>query len=209
LGVAAALLIGVVAALVGVSSAAPKNGLSADVVRALKNVERTGEISAKDRAVLMTNRTIAAQLVDPSKTQVIDESEEGPELMAAAAGATAGTAAVKAGCHRADRYISYRTLLGAKAFDWHKVLHYCWDKKGKVTVKERRYYIANNDGLNFDRGLISNTQTGKGTTSYASTMQGKVENCVTKFGCIKVNNPYIRIAVNGKKGLPYKIWQRK
>jgi hypothetical protein len=220
--VAFVVVAGMLAGLAGISSAKQHSGQPTEVVRALNNLHRTGELSAKDRAVLLKHRSIAAQVVDPSKTEIFDEisgSAGAGELtgVRAAGGVgalsdqalSAGAAtARKAGCHRADRYIAYRTLLGAKAFDWHKVLHYCWSKTGKVTIKERRHYMKNNDGLNFDRGMISNTQSGKGTAHYASTMQGKVENCVPKYGCISVKNPYIRIVVNGKKGLPYQIWQR-
>ncbi|SBT54268.1 hypothetical protein GA0070621_5296 [Micromonospora narathiwatensis] len=213
LAVAFTVVAGLLAGLAGISAAKSRSGLPTEVVRALDNLKRTGEISAKDRAVLLKHRSIAAQVIDPSKTRIVDEStgDAGAGLSPLAGGAlTAGAAAAgKAGCHRADRYISYRTVLGSKAFDWHKVLHYCWSKTGKVTIKERRYYLKNNDGTNYDRGLISNTQTGKGTAHYASTMQGKVENCVLKYGCIMVKNPYIRIVVNGKKGLPYQIWMRK
>ncbi|CAL9657018.1 hypothetical protein SUDANB95_06805 [Actinosynnema sp. ALI-1.44] len=175
---------------------ADRASLGAETVRALDNLARTGKLSDADRKALAKNRDVARQVVDPAKTKVHEVST-----------ATAGKAG-KSGCHRADRYISYKTLLGAKAFEWHKVLHYCWSASGKVTIKERRHYIKNNDGFNYDRGLVSNTQSGKNTPHYASTMQGKVENCIVKYGCIKMNNPYIRIVVNGKKGLPYQIWQR-
>ncbi|MEV0157893.1 hypothetical protein AB0H57_29855 [Micromonospora sp. NPDC050686] len=212
LAVAFTVVAGLLAGIAGISAAKSRSGLPAEVARALDNVKRTGEISAKDRVALLKHRSVAAQVIDPSKTRIVDVSTGDTDagMTSLAGGAlTANAVAKKAGCHRADRYISYRTLLGAKAFDWHKVLHYCWSKKGKVTIKERRHYIKNNDGLNFDRGLVSNTQSGKGTAHYASTMQGRVENCVTKYGCISVKNPYIRIVVNGKKGLPYQIWMRK
>jgi hypothetical protein len=213
LAVAFTVVAGLLAGLAGISAAKSRSGLSGEVVRALDNLKRTGEISTKDRKVLLKHRSIAAHLVDPSKTRIIDESTgdagAGMDMLSSGALTVSAAAAGKAGCHRADRYIAYRTLLGAKAFDWHKVLYYCWSKTGKVTVKERRYYIKNNDGTNNDLGLVSNTQAGKGTAHYASTMQGKVENCVLKYGCITVHNPYIRIVVNGKKGLPYQIWMRK
>ncbi|MEU2610607.1 hypothetical protein ABZ570_03315 [Micromonospora sp. NPDC007271] len=213
LAVAFTVVAGLLAGLAGISAAKSRSGLSTEVVRALDHLKRTGELSAKDRKALLKHRSVAAQVIDPSKTRIVDVSTGGAgagmSTLADGALTVSAAAAGKAGCHRADRYISYRTVLGAKAFDWHKVLHYCWSKTGKVTIKERRYYIKNNDGFNYDRGLVSNTQTGKGTAHYASTMQGKVENCVLKYGCVLVKNPYIRFVVNGKKGRSYQIWMRK
>ncbi|GIH73337.1 hypothetical protein [Sphaerimonospora thailandensis] len=180
-------------AALGVALATPASAddsIPEDAKAALSRLQETGSLSGADRATLLRYPEIAAHVVDPESGSLAPDDTV--RLLAAS------------GCHKADRYIAYKTLLGFKAFDWHSVVNYCWSS-GKVSLKERYYYMANNDGTNYDMGLILNSQTGNGTATYYSRMQGKVEN---KFGDVAwtVKYPRIDYKVYGATG-SYEITQ--
>ncbi|MER5425467.1 hypothetical protein [Streptosporangium roseum] len=142
---------------------------------AIARLQETGKLSGADRAILLKYPKIAAHVVDPDSGTLAPA--ETVQVLAAS------------GCHNADRYIAYYTLTGAKAFDWHSVINYCWSG-GKISLQERYFYMANNDGTNYDEGLILDSQSGNGTATYYSRMQGKVEN---KFGDVSWTVKYPRI----------------
>jgi uncharacterized protein YfaP (DUF2135 family) len=165
--------------------------IPAEASSAIKEWRETGELSAENRATLLKYPEIASQLVDPDRRDGTTSIEFSPTTDALAAVAASG-------CHEADRYINYYTLVGALAVRWHSVIRYCWSG-GKVTQQSAPYaYLSHNNGLMVDRGFNRST-AGNKTATYTATITGQIQNCIWD-GCLNTENPRARYKVYGSNG---------
>jgi len=155
-----------------------------DAQQAISRIKKTRKVSKADRATILRYPSIAKMLVDPTSGKL--------------SLSTASKAAAPNGCHTADRYIAYRTMLGAKSYDWHSVINYCWSN-GKVSVLERYHFMGKPDSFVHDGALVLDSQAGEHTGIYQSRMQGKVENKFLTVDWV-ANYPRIDYRIYGKDG---------
>lgn len=58
------------------------------------------------------------------------------------------------GCLSVDAWRNKYTLLGFLAYRWHQTKYFCWSG-GAVNSVSVGYYVSDNDGTNYFRGLLS------------------------------------------------------
>jgi hypothetical protein len=104
----------------------------------------------------------------------------------------------KKGCHVADRYVRYLGANGSTSLRWHHVVEFCWDGK-KVTKIPQRYHYLSNVTTNVEtKGVTRDSQSGKGTATYTSFMQGELRLLAPWWGnTLRIVHPHSRMIMKG------------
>lgn len=159
---------------------------------AIERFRRTNRLSAEDKALIRRVPELAATVIDPDNWETGEGSTESGIFSIAASG-----------CKTADYWVRARTLLGNTAYVFHQVLQACYNGTRVTSIGQRYAYLSDVDANFYYRGLIVNSKSALPTSSLSSTMQGKVENCIAKYGCIGVTYPYVQIRISGGGAVSY------
>lgn len=182
-----------VAALAAPASAAP---VRSDVETALANLASTGKLSRQDRAAILTDPELAARITDPESVET-ETSEVPPSDVPASvlqrADADAASAGLLACGAWRDVSVRVRTTVGATAYKFHQYMQWCYDGRSVTRIQLRYHHITENNGFNFFRGLIGNSNGPVPAGEVYSFMQGHLENCVPKFNCFTSSYPWTKI----------------
>lgn len=113
------------------------------------------------------------------------------------------------GCLSIDAWRNKYTLLGFLAYRWHQTKYFCWSG-GAVNSIAVGYYVSDNNGFNYFRGLASQDQwffrwNGNTRGGHYSMRQATMENCVPFLGCLSVAYPYVRIWVYANGAWTYEV----
>lgn len=162
--------------------------------RAIERYAMTNKLSEADKSAIRRVPKIAATIIDPDSWEAGQGSTE--------VGAPFPTIAAS-GCKRADYWVRARTLLGFTAYVFHQVLEACYNGSNVTSIGQRYAYMSDVDPNFYYRGLTVNSKSPVPTGTLYSTMQGKVENCIAKYGCIGVTYPYVQIRISGSGTVNY------
>jgi hypothetical protein len=180
--------------------------LPADVRAALNELTTTNQLSASGRRALLARADLAAHVADPTAfevgtAEVADSAVPAEIRTKAAAEGQATTLAVYCGAWR-DVWVTRKTLLGFTAYRFHQYLRWCYDYRNVTVIQNRYPYISHNDGTNYFRRLTADNHSPVPGREVYSYMQGHMENCVLKYGCISSTYPWAKIWArnNGTSG---------
>jgi len=188
-----------VAGAAGIQSANAAEPSNEEILAAIQRITEERE-EPGDRALVLSVPGLADQIIDPKKTEVSDTPGNG-----------SGDGALPGGvkCSRADRYIVYRSLSGARHFDWHMWARWCYRRGTIYGNPTRGDYIARYDPVtvNLLTPVRNGYEFGPNRVNADAWMQGHVRLCVPRIGCYGNYYPYTRYHL-GNNG-SYKIEQRK
>lgn len=192
----------VVVPAAGAQAAAPTpvisaSGSSTEVREALDELSNTGRLSAAGRRKLLRHPEVAAQVVDPevvtTGSAVVPDSAVPSSVRALASrDGQVSTLSTYCGAWR-DVWANRYTALGFLAYRFHQYMQWCYNYSSVTSIQNRYPYISNNDGLNYYRGLIANSRGPVPAGEVYSFMQGHMENCIAKYGCISSTYPWTKI----------------
>ncbi|GAA2808106.1 hypothetical protein GCM10010452_40910 [Crossiella cryophila] len=150
--------------------------------------------------MLLKYPAIAAQVADPDRKVTVEtktrRATDADPL--AAQGYVARAAGVN--CWINDHWVTSYTLLGNVFYKFHQRADHCEDGSNVTSVHNRYRYLSEVDGLAYDRGDSANSVGGTPSAYVESFMQGKIENCVLKYGCLKMEYPWVKLTFRGGNG---------
>jgi len=105
-------------------------------------------------------------------------------------------------CTSIDAWRNAYTLLGFLAFRYHHWMTWYWDGQRVTSVTEDYDYLNNADPNFYWRGTLAGSSAyycwnGIGNGRFRSFMEGQVDNCIFKYGCIGTSYPWITINAYG------------
>jgi hypothetical protein len=179
--------------------------LPSNVRAALDELATTSQLSAAGRRALLTRPDIAAHVADPASVEVGSRLVTGSELpdgVQARASATGATPmALYCGAWR-DVWITKKTLLGFTAYKFHQYMRWCYDFRNVTVIQNRYVYLSEVDGNFYFRRITADNNSPVPGAEVYSYMQGHMENCILKYGCIASTYPWTKIWArnNGTSG---------
>lgn len=104
-------------------------------------------------------------------------------------------------CTQVSHSVSYKTTLGFKAFTFRVDGRWCHNGKKVATVSHSSYLSANN-GLNRLGKNVLDKQYWYDSAHTAAIIEveGHVQNCVPKLGCVADYYPYVWMKLNDTGG---------
>jgi hypothetical protein len=125
------------------------------------------------------------------------------ENRAAAAGARTARLLQGSGCRQVsvNRYAT-SVLFGKIVYRFWQDKYWCWSYP-RVTSVSVSTHVSDMDPNWYYRGLTSSSSwfytwcCGNGSSGHYSLRQGRMENCVLKFGCIGTEYPWVKIWARG------------
>jgi hypothetical protein len=106
------------------------------------------------------------------------------------------------GCRTVDVARVGRSPLGFVVYKFHHVKRWCW-RYPRITYKHSYTYVSNLDvhtirygGLTAATGYYYWWCCGSPSSGHFSFRQGRFSNCFWKFGCWRVEHPWVRIWVH-------------
>ncbi len=188
----AALSLALAASTATVASATTQpSATDAAVSSAIDALRDTGTLTPGQRAALVSRPELAATILDPDPASVNSGVDSLPP---------AATSAV-CGAWR-DAWVRHRTLTGHTAWKFHQYIRWCWDRHNVTKVESRRAYVSDVDPNFAYRGLSTDDWNRPPAGEVDSFMQGKIENCIIKYGCIGTSYPIVEIHA-GNDGSSY------
>jgi hypothetical protein len=109
-------------------------------------------------------------------------------------------------CKWVDAWRNGYTLLGFVAYRFHQKKYYCYNgsRVSNVTVNA---YVSNMDSQHYYQGVVSSSgRWGTSYTSHVSMRQGRIDNCVLKYGCIGSDYPAVEITAYKSGSYTYRTW---
>ena len=107
------------------------------------------------------------------------------------------------GCRTLDVARVARSPLGVVVYKFHHVKRWCW-KYPRITYVRSYTYVSDLDeytirygGVTAATGYMYRWCCGSSTSGHFSLRQGSFSNCFWKFGCWRVDHPWIRIWAHG------------
>ncbi|MEU5693173.1 hypothetical protein [Actinosynnema sp. NPDC020468] len=192
-----AAIVAAFALLTPVASAAPAPELPGPVTAVLDRLAAGNPLDAADRAVLVSYPEVAAQVLDPDRATVESTGPQVADTTEAPVVAGGGPHALGAGCWTWDYKVYGYTVLGFVAYVFHHEVHWCTNGSTVLGMHYRNAWPSELDGNMYWRGLVGNSATPTPNWEAQSFMQGAIENCVLKYGCIRTNYPWSRIYLYG------------
>jgi hypothetical protein len=180
-----------IAAVFLIVTFAPQTASAASTSRAV-----TGQISESGRLTLASRPDVAASIVDPQSSETgsddIKEANVPVSVRQRDAANNATAAATTCGAWR-DAWVRYRTVLGSTAYKFHQYMRWCFNGASVARIENRYPYLSDNNGFEFYRGLTGDSVGHVPAGEVYSFMQGNIENCVIKYGCISTSYPWVKI----------------
>ena len=99
------------------------------------------------------------------------------------------------------------TTLGFLAWKFHQSKYFCYNGStvSSVTVTP---YVSNMDPLFYYQGIVSQSNIfGSGNSSHTSMRQGRIDNCISTYGCIASLYPAVQIKSFSNGSYTYSTWQ--
>lgn len=105
-------------------------------------------------------------------------------------------------CTSIDAWRNAYTLLGFLAYRYHHWMTWCWDGQRVTSVTEDYDYLTNVDPNFYWRGTVAESSAyyywnGIWHGRFRSFMEGQVDNCILRYGCIGTSYPWITINAYG------------
>jgi archaellin len=194
--IAAVFLIVTVAPQTASAASTGRAGTDQEVQEVINELAVTGQISQAGRLTLASRPDVAASIVDPQSSEAgsddIKEANVPVSVRQRDAANNATAAATTCGAWR-DAWVRYRTVLGSTAYKFHQYMRWCFNGASVTRIENRYPYLSDNNGFEFYRGLIGDSVGHVPAGEVYSFMQGNIENCVIKYGCISTSYPWVKI----------------
>lgn len=190
----------VVSAGLGLQPAMAAAPTDAEVSAALERVT-AGQEAPGDREIIASVPGLAEQVIDPTKTEVNETPGDGTDE---GDGVLPGSK-----CSRADRYTVYRSLSGARHFDWHMWTRWCYRKGQIVGPPTYGDYVARYDGwtVNLKDPIRKSVEYGPNRVNADVDLQGHVQICIVKYGCYGNYYPHTRYHLGNNGSYQIQQWK--
>jgi hypothetical protein len=163
--------------------------LPSNVRAALDELATTHQLSATGRRALLTRPDIAAHVADPASVEVGSRLVTGSELPDGAQTRASATGATP-------------MALYCGACKFHQYMRWCYDFRNVTVIQNRYVYLSEVDGNFYFRRITADNNSPVPAAEVYSYMQGHMENCILKYGCIASTYPWTKIWArnNGTSG---------
>ena len=99
------------------------------------------------------------------------------------------------------------TTLGFLAWKFHQSKYFCYNGSTVSSISVNPY-VSNMDPLFYYQGIVSQSDYfGSGNSSHTSMRQGRIDNCISTYGCIASFYPAVQINSFSNGSYTYSTWQ--
>lgn len=133
-----------------------------------------------------------------------------PQSLSQVSGGALQAAGYPSGCRTIDQWITARTTSGYWiAYKWHQKKRWCYSR-GRQYIKYIRAYATHIDSQHYWRKnfLVARGGFYDGRYGHVSFRQGKIQNCILYYGCIKVDYPWVKVWTRANGSYSVSKWYR-
>ena len=187
--------------LLGMSTSA--FGGEQDVAESPDKAKRTLESDRREQ-ILQQDPDLAGSISGDTYEVGMDSEAISP-LTAFGEDVTSSQAAATT-CRRTTAWVRSTTLLGFTAYKYNQHIYWCTDGVNVHTTGERYDFMSEVDPNFYYRERTADSVSAVPSSDVESFMQGRVENCVIKYGCIGNEYPSVKIIMRGNGTSSYEAW---
>lgn len=96
-------------------------------------------------------------------------------------------------CTWAEAWRWGENLVGARLWDYHQRVDWCWNRRRVTYVHRHRWGVTHLVAWDFKGHIGLDTLWGRGKGWYRTWTQGKFQLCAGQFGCWQTKTPWVQL----------------